>query len=495
MFGTALRRPRPGGRFRLLAGALPALIGSAPALLVLVGAAPAMGQIRVEGEVIDARSGLPVAGAIVHLPDLGVGSISDEFGYFMLDSVPRGVQIVAVHRDGYETVEQPVHVVLGELWEVRITPAAIKVRGIEVAAATSQELEVARTGRRSDFIAPSTVAEAAERTNKVLEVLRSKAPPRLQYPSGGGYRGRDLLHRVDSAAPSVRAGTHGPSGQWLPADPCWLLDGVIVYSHRRPYAPWHEHAAGFESARVKWPRYSSTRIRRRSSSIRVLSPDRRVLPLWQQAGRSGAVEISHRASGQAEGRLMRPVVGMRPLLLPCAMAAGLAAFLLHPGVRVEPAAFWTIAVALRPGSSTWTGVAVRVAARARRGPDAGAGHPHAALDADAGAGGAAGLVGHVRGHGAVVGADDPRAAASGGRGGGALRVDAAGAICSGPGRHSGDLQREPLPVVHRGPGSSSSSRWWCWSTRARSSSAGSWTGARGTSSTRRRWRCRWRPCC
>ncbi|MXX55722.1 MAG: hypothetical protein F4106_05770 [Gemmatimonadetes bacterium] len=51
---------------------------------------------------------------------------------------------------------------------------------------------------------------------------------------------------------------------------------------------------------------------------------------------------------------MRPVVGMRPLLLPCAMAAGLAAFLLHPGVRVEPAAFWTIAAAAA-GILAWTG--------------------------------------------------------------------------------------------------------------------------------------------
>ena len=51
------------------------------------------------------------------------------------------------------------------------------------------------------------------------------------------------------------------------------------------------------------------------------------------------------AVGMRPGVGMRPVVGMRPLFLPCAMAAGLAAFLLHPGVRVEPAAFWTIAAA------------------------------------------------------------------------------------------------------------------------------------------------------
>lgn len=63
---------------------------------------------------------------------------------------------------------------------------------------------------------------------------------------------------------------------------------------------------------------------------------------------------------------MRPVVGMRPLLLPCASAAGLAAFLLHPGVRAEPAAFWTVAAAVA-GILIWTGWLF--ASRRERGED------------------------------------------------------------------------------------------------------------------------------
>ena len=48
------------------------------------------------------------------------------------------------------------------------------------------------------------------------------------------------------------------------------------------------------------------------------------------------------------------------------MAAGLAAFLLHPGVRVEPAAFWTIAAAAA-GILVWTGWLF--ASRRERGED------------------------------------------------------------------------------------------------------------------------------
>ena len=121
----------------------------------------------------------------MHLPDLDIGSISDELGYFVLEAVPRGVQVVAVHRTGYEAIEQAVEIVPGEVWEVQITPRAISLEGVEVRAATGPELEAALTGRRSDFISPSTVAKAAERTNKLLDVFRSKAPPRLRIRQKG----------------------------------------------------------------------------------------------------------------------------------------------------------------------------------------------------------------------------------------------------------------------------------------------------------------------
>ncbi len=50
---------------------------------------------------------------------------------------------------------------------------------------------------------------------------------------------------------------------------------------------------------------------------------------------------------------MRPIVGLRPLLLPCAVAGALAAFLFHPAVRGEPAAFWTFVTAVA-GILIWT---------------------------------------------------------------------------------------------------------------------------------------------
>ena len=284
--GTASRRCCAGGRFRFLTGALLALAGGGPVL--------AAGQIKLEGEVLDALTGLPVAGVIVHFPDLDIGSISDEFGYFMLESVPRGVQIVAVHRVGYEALMEEVRVVPGEIWEVRVTPAAVSVAGIEVSAATGPEREAALTGRRADFISPSQVAEAAERTNKVLEVLRSKAPPRLQIQQQGGRGGVTFCIQSTRRTPSVQELRDLGTG----CRPALLaLDGVIVYSP----------PAMTEMANVEPPSLPAdvaalllNQNPREVRSIRILSPTDAFFR-YGAAGRLGAVEITTVHPGRPKG--------------------------------------------------------------------------------------------------------------------------------------------------------------------------------------------------
>lgn len=293
MDGTASRSSSAGGRFRASAASCRWVIAGALAASVAGAPVAASAQIKVEGEVIDAVTGLPVAGAIVHLPDLNMGTISDQLGYFVLDVVPRGVQVVSAHRTGYEAIEQEVRVVPGEVWEVRLTPAAIQVRGIEVSAATSQELEVARTGRRSDFISPSTVAEAAERTNKVLEVLRSKAPPRLRIRQEGGAGGVTFCIESSRRRPSVQELMERGDG----CRPTLLaLDGVIVYS------PPSMTLAGMQAPSL--PADVAALLLNQNPqeirSIRVLSPADAFFR-YGEAGRSGAVEIVTVHPGRPKG--------------------------------------------------------------------------------------------------------------------------------------------------------------------------------------------------
>ncbi len=273
--GAALRSDRFGGRL-CVRGAF-ALGWTA---LWLGSHAAVRAQVSVAGEALDRTTGLPVAGAIVHFPDLGIGAISDDLGYFALASVPLGTQVMAVHRVGYVELEEEVRIAPGEIWEVLLTPSAVAIRGLAVTAPTGPEAEAARTGRRSDFLSPTTVAEAAERTDKLLGVLRSKAPPRLRIRQEGGPAGVSFCVESSRRRPSVHEMTESGVG----CRPVLLaLDGVIVY------APPRAGVASGLPADVAAVLLNQDP--REVRSVRVLSPADAFFR-YGEAGRAGAVEIA-----------------------------------------------------------------------------------------------------------------------------------------------------------------------------------------------------------
>ena len=163
---------------------------------------------------------------------------------------------------------------------------------------------------------------------------------------------------------------------------------------------------------------------------------------------------------------------MRPLLVPGAAAGVLAAYLLIPGVRATPGLLWAFAGSAA-GVLAWTlWLAV---SRRRAGEASGGGIPghQTALGAVPGAGNGPGLVGMVRACGLRIRPVHPRPAGAGRGRRGALQLDAA--------RSSHTLGFGPVPVVFSlnlflwfdlAVVLPSSWRWWCWSTSARSSSAG-----------------------
>ena len=57
----------------------------------------------VKGRILDADSQLPLVGANVTLKSTGIGSVSDEEGYFDIDQVPMGYYTVTISYIGYKT--------------------------------------------------------------------------------------------------------------------------------------------------------------------------------------------------------------------------------------------------------------------------------------------------------------------------------------------------------------------------------------------------------
>jgi outer membrane cobalamin receptor len=138
-------------------------MGRLIALLVLAAAtaiaAPLSAQWpgAVQGRVLDAESGDPVAGAAVELEALGRSTLTDATGAFQLRGLEAGDLRLRISRIGYRTAERAVEVGHGrtERITLRLEPSAIEVAGVTAraeraaGAARVERAEIERTGART----------------------------------------------------------------------------------------------------------------------------------------------------------------------------------------------------------------------------------------------------------------------------------------------------------------------------------------------------------
>lgn len=242
---------------------------------------------KVEGEVLDDVSGLPVADVVVFLPKLGMAQLSDEFGYFAFESVPAGVHDFTAFHLAYVAFEAQAPVVPDEVLVLRLSPNPIPLPGVDVEALSDEQRTAWRSGRASDVISRQDVAEAAERTSQLLEVFRTKAPPRLQIRQQGGRGGIAFCIQSSRRAPSVQELRDLGAG----CRPTLVaMDGVVVYT-----PPLGSEMASAEASDM--PEDVAQMILRQNpneiESIRILSPADGFFR-YGDGGRLGAVEITTR---------------------------------------------------------------------------------------------------------------------------------------------------------------------------------------------------------
>ena len=154
-----------------------------------------------------------------------------------------------------------------------------------------EEVEAREQGWRSDFIGPEEVAEAAGRTNKLLEVMRSKAPPRLRIRQTGGHGGISFCIQSTRRRPSVQDLRELGDG----CRPVLLvLDGVVVYAP----PPVTEMA---QITQASLPGHVAKMLLDQDpneiESIRILSPAQAFFR-YGESGRMGAVEIKSKHPGR-----------------------------------------------------------------------------------------------------------------------------------------------------------------------------------------------------
>lgn len=259
-------------------------LGVLSAALFAGMATPALAQVRVEGEVLDAQNGLPVQGVIVQFPELGFAALTDSMGYFVFDAVPRGEQVISTYHFGYAKLEAQTPIVLGDVLALNLTPRPISLSGVAVDVRPTEEIEALTMGRGSDFIGPEAVEEMAGRTNRVLEVMRAKAPPRLQIRQQSGGGGMRFCIQSTRRTPSIQELKDLGTG----CRPSMLImDGVVIYA-----PPSTSDFVGDVYSGL--PSDVASMILNQNpdelESIRVLTP-RDAFFRYGDAGRLGAVEI------------------------------------------------------------------------------------------------------------------------------------------------------------------------------------------------------------
>ncbi|HEX6939854.1 MAG TPA: SusC/RagA family TonB-linked outer membrane protein [Longimicrobiales bacterium] len=169
----------------------------------------------VTGEVIEATTQRPLAGAQVHIPGTPFGALTNAGGRYLIPGVPAGPVVVRVQMIGYGTVEREVTIQAGqtaqadfELRQSAITLDELVVTGAGVAT------ERRKLGNTVAAIDASRV-ETAPIAN-VSEILQGREPGVVANLTGGGA-GEGSNIRIRGGASISQSN-----------DPILIIDGVRV---------------------------------------------------------------------------------------------------------------------------------------------------------------------------------------------------------------------------------------------------------------------------
>ena len=162
----------------------------------------------VQGEVLDARSGRPLDGALVVLHDLWQFTRTDQLGYFRFEDVPPGEHEFAVYALGYRTVETLVGFDdPADVFAVNLDPAPVEIEGLHVDLLSDEELEYRSFGQRYDYVGPELMTEYREKYSVITEMLRARVPA-VWVMDGGGLMSGGLCVQMTrvSSSPSEATG-------------------------------------------------------------------------------------------------------------------------------------------------------------------------------------------------------------------------------------------------------------------------------------------------
>ena len=192
-------------------------------IAITIACSPALAQTSgsLHGFAYDAESGESLIGCNIVLPEIGLGAITNQHGYYTMPVVPAGTYVLSASYIGYKSVERKVVI------------AAATAQAIDIHLAV-EPLQGAATVIVADSI--SGIERLYRRTISQLELSGASIQQLPQVVEADLLRSLQTLPGIVpvsdySSAPHVRGGT--------PDQNLYLVDGTDVYNP--------EHAFGLFS--------------------------------------------------------------------------------------------------------------------------------------------------------------------------------------------------------------------------------------------------------
>lgn len=106
-------------------------------LCLPMGVLAHLGGIR--GKVSDAKTAVPLSGAVIEIKSLGKGQISDEFGRFIWENIAEGTYSLEISVLGYQKFNQTIIIKNDEITELNCLLSTSTVSLEEVRITTSNK--------------------------------------------------------------------------------------------------------------------------------------------------------------------------------------------------------------------------------------------------------------------------------------------------------------------------------------------------------------------
>lgn len=115
----------------------------------------------LSGQVLDNKTGQPLAGAVIYLHEAKTGTVSDAEGRYKTPAVPAGRYLVEVSFEGFAPVLETVDLTTSKIKDFRLKETfvendAVTVTGIASAARTRQSAQPVSILRKSDLMQTSS---------------------------------------------------------------------------------------------------------------------------------------------------------------------------------------------------------------------------------------------------------------------------------------------------------------------------------------------------